>query len=311
MVGGAGTTAGAAGDATAGSGGTTGGTASTAGSAGDGTGGGNAGTGGTGGSNTGTADASTDSASVVHDASSDALSIGDAINGTPDGGAYSRAGWTATSVPPFPTGQKAQNQDFKYSNAFDGNNNTRWSIGDTNSPAQTIGDQFTFDMKAPHVFKKIVFWAGGVNGMNGPDPRDYPGALDVSVSTDCTMFGPTIGSGTEAQPGCGACSMPFTITLAQPASLIACGSLPPSDCNSVAESGGRFPSSTFIRSFSDHLAIRLATTTSNPGKACSTGASMTGWACSRIGHEPSPTTPAAAHSCVSRSRVVSSPPHAT
>ena len=215
-VGGAGTTAGTAGNEAAGSGGSTGGTASTAGSAGDGTGGGNAGTGGSGGSNTGAADASTDSASVVHDASSDALSIGDAINGTPDGGAYSRAGWTATSVPPFPTGQKAQNQDLKYSNAFDGNNNTRWSIGDTNSPAQTIGDQFTFDMKAPHVFKKIVFWAGGVNGMNGPDPRDYPGALDVSVSTDCTTFGPTIGSGTEAQPGCNTCSMPFTITLAQP-----------------------------------------------------------------------------------------------
>src|SRR6266542_3537326 len=51
--------------------------------------------------------------------------------------AYTRTGWTATSVPPYPTGTDAQNQDLKYSNAFDGNLGTRWSIGDThtNAPA--------------------------------------------------------------------------------------------------------------------------------------------------------------------------------
>ncbi|HEV3190595.1 MAG TPA: discoidin domain-containing protein [Polyangiaceae bacterium] len=152
-----------------------------------------------------------------NDGASDAVSVGDVVTATPDGGAYSRTGWTATSMPPFPTGRKAQNQDLKYSNAFDGNYNTRWSIGDTNSPAQTIGDQFTFDMLAPHAFRKILFWAGGLNGANGPDPRDYPGALDLSISNDGINFGPAVGSGTEPQPGCGNCTMPFTITLAQPA----------------------------------------------------------------------------------------------
>jgi hypothetical protein len=143
--------------------------------------------------------------------------------GNPDGGgSYSRAGWTAISVPPFPTGQKAQNQDLKYSNAFDGNYNTRWSIGDTNSPAQTIGDQFTLDMGQTHVVSSILFWAGGLNGNGGPDPRDYPGALDATVSTDCTSpstgtFGAVVGQGNEPVPGCqNNCTKPFVITFNQP-----------------------------------------------------------------------------------------------
>ncbi|HEY2901909.1 MAG TPA: discoidin domain-containing protein [Polyangia bacterium] len=123
-------------------------------------------------------------------------------------------------MPPYATGSKALNMDLKYANAFDGNFNTRWSIGSTNAPAQTIGDQFTFDMVAPHAFKKVLFWAGGENGVNGPDPRDYPGALDLATSNDCVTFGPAIASGNEPQPGCGgatACSMPFVITLPAPA----------------------------------------------------------------------------------------------
>jgi hypothetical protein len=191
-------------------------------------GGGNPGAGGTDGGVSSVPDASTEASydasaegSGSLDASTDASSLGDVITETPDGGAYGRTGWTATSVPPYPTGQKAQNNDLKYSNAFDGNYQTRWSIGDTTSPAQMVGDQFTFDMGALHSFRKILFWSGGLNGVNGPDPRDYPGALDATVSTDCTNFDPTpVGSGTEPQPGCGGgtpCNMPFVITLAQPA----------------------------------------------------------------------------------------------
>jgi hypothetical protein len=150
---------------------------------------------------------------------SDAAAL-EVISGTADGGPYSRTGWTAQSMPPFPTGTKALNMDLKYGNALDGNFNTRWSIGSTNAPAQTIGDQFTFDMLTPHVFKKVLFWAGGMNGVNGPDPRDYPGALDLATSNDCVTFGPTVASGNEPQPGCGgatACSMPFVIALPAPA----------------------------------------------------------------------------------------------
>jgi hypothetical protein len=214
-TGGTGGTAGTGGNATQGAGGT-GGTTGAGGSAAGATADGSAGTGGADGSTDSGGDGSAGS-DGSRDGSSDAPSLGDVINGTPDGGAYSRMGWTATSVPPFPTGVQAQNQDLKYSNAFDGNYNTRWSIGDTNSPAQTLGDQFTFDMLEPHVFRRILFWAGGLNGVNGPDPRDYPGALDVSVSNDGTTFGAAIGSGMEPQPGCNTCTMPFTITLAQPA----------------------------------------------------------------------------------------------
>jgi hypothetical protein len=150
------------------------------------------------------------------DSNSDAATL-DALSGTPDGGPYSRSGWTAQSMPPYPTGSKALNMDLKYANAFDGNFNTRWSIGSTNAPSQTIGDQFTFDMLAPHVFKKVLFWAGGENGVNGPDPRDYPGGLDLATSNDCVTFGPTVASGSEPQPGCNACNMPFVITLPAPA----------------------------------------------------------------------------------------------
>jgi hypothetical protein len=153
------------------------------------------------------------------DSTGDAATL-EVISGTPDGGPYSRTGWTAQSMPPFPTGSKALNMDLKYANAFDGNFNTRWSIGSTNSPSQTIGDQFTFDMVTPRVFKKVLFWAGGEKGVNGPDPRDYPGALDLATSNDCVTFGTPVASGNEPQPGCGgatACNMPFVITLPAPA----------------------------------------------------------------------------------------------
>jgi hypothetical protein len=45
-----------------------------------------------------------------------------------------------------------------------------------------VGDEFTFDMQQSHVFKTIQLWSGGLNGVGGPDSRDYPGALDISWS---------------------------------------------------------------------------------------------------------------------------------
>jgi hypothetical protein len=211
---------------TGGKGGQTAGTGGS-GTGGAGTGGANAGSGGTGtggvtaGTGGANVDAGADSATdTAGDSSNDTAASVDAVNGTPDGGAYSRTGWTAQSMPPFPTGQKAMGQDLKYANAFDGNFATRWSTGDTTSPAQTVGDQFTFDMQQPHVFKKILFWAGGMNGVGGPDSRDYPGGLDASVSLDCQTFGPAVGSGNEPQPGCSGnatCNMPFVIELTTPA----------------------------------------------------------------------------------------------
>jgi len=72
-------------------------------------------------------------------------------------------------------------------------------------------------MITPHVFTRLLFWAGGEKGVNGPDPRDYPGALDLATSNDCLTFGPAVASGNEPQPGCGACNLPFVITLPAPA----------------------------------------------------------------------------------------------
>ncbi|HEX9296617.1 MAG TPA: discoidin domain-containing protein [Polyangiaceae bacterium] len=182
-----------------------------------GAGGSNAGSGGTaggGGNGGGATDAGRDASTDV--AITDAK-IGDVVNGTPDGGAYARTGWTATSVPPYATGALAYNQDLKYPNAFDGRLDTRWSIGNTHIAAtgyaQMVGDQFTLDMKVAHTFGKIVFWAGS------SDARDYPGALDAFVSNDGVDFSTKVGSGTESQPGCdnATCTMPFTISLTQKA----------------------------------------------------------------------------------------------
>jgi F5/8 type C domain len=227
--------------ATSGSGGESG----TTGSGGEsGSGGSNAGGGGTGGA-AGSAGAETDGG---RDGSADAsvrdASVADAINGTPDGGAYARTGWTATSVPPYATGALAFNQDLKYANAFDGRLDTRWSIGNTHVSstmyAQMVGDQFTFDMKAPHTFSRIVFWAGS------SDPRDYPGALDAFVSDDGVDFSTKVGSGTESQPGCGSglqkdppsCTMPFTISLAQKATTRYVRLVLTQRCKLCTEAGG-------------------------------------------------------------------------
>jgi len=119
-------------------------------------------------------------------------------------------------------------------NAFDGKGTTRTSIGDTHimaggATAQVIGDTFTFDMTTCNRVGRIVMFAAPPPNNQGSmiDPRDFPGAVDVTVSSDCTTsalgaitgtFGPVVAMGTEPQPGCmgTACNMPMTITFAQP-----------------------------------------------------------------------------------------------
>jgi hypothetical protein len=144
----------------------------------------------------------------------------------PDGGApYDRSGWTASSspMPVKPPGPGAQgNENLDPGNALDGKIGTRWSIGDLHDSgpgagptAQKPGDQFTVDMKQPHSLLRLTFWAGGPNGRNGPDARDYPGAIDATVSDDCVTFGPVVARGSEPQPGCQddgkPCDQPFAI----------------------------------------------------------------------------------------------------
>jgi hypothetical protein len=45
--------------------------------------------------------------------------------------------------------------------------------------AQAIGDTFTLDMQSCHAITRLDFTAGG-------DPRDVPGQVEVTVSSDCT-----------------------------------------------------------------------------------------------------------------------------
>jgi hypothetical protein len=206
-----------------------------AGSGGGGGSGGSAGSGGSGGSS-GSGGASVDAAptpdaardaALTPDRSPDlARDSGGDVARAGDAGVYERTGWTATSnpLPIKPPGPGAQgNENLDPGNAIDGKINTRWSLGDLHDTgagagptAQKIGDQFTLDMKESRPVGKLIFWAGGPMGRGGPDARDYPGAVDVTVSDDCTTFGTTVATGMEPQPGCQnngmPCDLPFTVT---------------------------------------------------------------------------------------------------
>ena len=154
--------------------------------------------------------------------------------GTPPaaGMMYTRTDWAAQWNIPcnFNTGNPPCST-LTPTNAFDGKNDTRTSLGDTNgTTAQKIGDSFTFDMKSCNLVGKIVMWTDGPpNNTNGNDTRDYPGKADVSVSSDCTTTNGMItgtfsampvSTASEPQPGCngnnGSCSMPMTFTVTPP-----------------------------------------------------------------------------------------------
>jgi hypothetical protein len=218
--------AGAAG--TGGSGGVGGMTGGAGGTGGGGMTGGSGGAGGTGGS--GGSPVKPDAAAVdaprpAPDAAAARDMGADVARGPGEAGAYPRTGWTATSnpLPPRPPGPGAQgNENLDPPNALDGNVRTRWSLGDLHNTgpqagptAQKIGDQFTLDMNSSRALGRILFWAGGPMGRGGPDARDYPGALDATVSDDCMTFGPVVASGREPQPGCQndgrPCDQPFVI----------------------------------------------------------------------------------------------------
>jgi len=74
-------------------------------------------------------------------------------------------------------------------NAFDGKSN-RTSLGDTHlatgTTAQMIGDTFTFDMQTCHAVTRIEMYCGNPPNNAGFDARDFPGQVEVSVSSDCT-----------------------------------------------------------------------------------------------------------------------------
>jgi hypothetical protein len=236
------TTGGGGGESTSTTGGGSGGVSTGGGNGGTGGakggaggGGGTAGSGGSGGAG-GSKDAGADTGSK-DGGGSDAPTGDGAAACTPGplpaaGMMYARTGWGGQWTPPcnFTSGNGTC-KDLPTSAAFDGKGNTRTSLGDTHTPiAQVIGDTFTFDMKTCNLVGRIVMFAAAPpNNQGSFDARDFPGAVDVTVSSDCMSsaqgaitgtFGPVVAMGTEPQPGCQnngmPCNMPFTITFAQP-----------------------------------------------------------------------------------------------
>jgi hypothetical protein len=182
---------GGTGGSTGGKGGSggTGGSAGTAGSAGNG---GSAGTAGSGGAKDGGM-----AGSGMKDSGTDAPAPteGGAMctpMGTPNATTgYTRTGWGGQWTPAcnFKSGNGTCT-DLPPKNAFDGKSN-RTSLGDTHlmaggNTAEMIGDTFTFDMQACHSISKIDFYCGDPPNNSGFDARDFPGQVEVSISSDCT-----------------------------------------------------------------------------------------------------------------------------
>jgi len=135
-------------------------------------------------------DASSDATSdvVSKDASSDTSSSSDATQDA--GGALyllSRTGWVASASV---SGGGAP------ANALDGNENTRWSTGAT----QTAGQWFQVNMQAPVSFSQVTIDAG-------PSVGDYPVGYTVSVSSSGTTW-------TEVASGAGSTQL-ITVTFPQ------------------------------------------------------------------------------------------------
>jgi hypothetical protein len=104
---------------------------------------------------------------------------------------FARTGWGGQWTPAcnFKSGN-GQCSDLPPKNAFDGKSN-RTSLGDTHlqsggNTAEMIGDTFTFDMQACHTVSKVEFYCGNPPNNSGFDARDFPGQVEVSVSSDCT-----------------------------------------------------------------------------------------------------------------------------
>jgi hypothetical protein len=161
-----------------------------------GTGGGSGGRGGTGGTGMAGGGGSKDGG-APKDGGSDATPPGEGgamctpTNEVPNAmTGYTRTGWGGQWTPMcnFNTGN-GKCADVLPKNAFDGMR-TRTTLGDTHlstgNTAEMIGDTFTFDMHACHTIKTVEFYCGDPPMNSGFDPRDYPGQVEVSVSSDCT-----------------------------------------------------------------------------------------------------------------------------
>jgi hypothetical protein len=72
-----------------------------------------------------------------------------------------------------------------------------------------------------------MFAAAPPGNQGSYDPRDFPGAVDVTVASECMTsaqgeisgsFGQVVATGSEPQPGCQAeeCDMPMTIDFVPP-----------------------------------------------------------------------------------------------
>jgi hypothetical protein len=116
-----------------------------------------------------------------------------------DAGALVRAGWTAVAMPdhvPAAMTNPQTNESLVTSNAFDGNNGTRWATGVFQSTL-TFPLYFTLDMKAVTTVSRITLYAGNA------DRNDYPFMMDVSFSTDGTNFTTVVMGHAPAPPASG------------------------------------------------------------------------------------------------------------
>jgi hypothetical protein len=119
--------------------------------------------------------------------------------------------------------------------AFDGDGATRTSIGNTHfesgaETSQNIGDAFIFDMQeCKELHRLVMFAAAPPNNQGSYDARDFPGAVDVTVASDCMTaedgtisgeFGEVVATAVEPQPGCqddgNPCDMPMVIEFSEP-----------------------------------------------------------------------------------------------
>jgi F5/8 type C domain-containing protein len=153
-----------------------------------------------------------------------------------DAGALVRTGWTATAMPDHVAANMTNppsTESLMTSNAFDGNNGTRWATGVFQSTL-TFPLFFTLDMKAVTTVSRITLYAGN------QDRNDYPFMMDVSFSTDMATFTPVVTGHAPAPPTTGAMAGIDTITIpstAPPTQYIRLTATVP---RTTANSGGNY-----------------------------------------------------------------------